>query len=187
MESIFAKISGCLLVVALTGCTTANPDIVAQHSAAARQQYAQGQATAQRGRALLQQHAGSPVDQYNERRGISPELAAQRVKYNHQAASWINTPPQTRITPTGPDLSAYGNTYGDVGMCKVDVALAVQDAQRARKYQKRCYDLLPIKLRAQLYQLDQVELTPVERVDIIIRVEPSKSIPQVQRPASQWR
>ncbi len=185
MGTTFAKISTLALALVVAGCTTANPVVVEQHRAAVKLQFQEARESAQRAVAYKNSLQGSPVDTLYADHRISPELHAQQVQVSQHAAGWINTDPRTRITSTGPDLGAYGNSYGDVSMCKVDVALAVQDSETAKRFKKQCYDLLPVKHRAQLYQLDQVEIVPVERVDIFIQVQPPLSNQQGQRPAFQ--
>lgn len=92
-------------------------------------------------------------------------------------AAWFNSDPKTRISETGPTLSAYGEE-GNAGMeavsrCKMDVAVVMQGKPAYHQFIKQCYRLYPARVRDQMYHVDY-RYVPTDRVDVYIHIDNKK-------------
>lgn len=92
-------------------------------------------------------------------------------------ADWFNSDPKTRISESGPILSAYGEE-GNAGMetvsrCKIDVAVVMQGKPTYQHFIKQCYRLYPARVRDQMYHVDY-QYVPADRVDIYIHIDNKK-------------
>lgn len=110
--------------------------------------------------------------------GITEAEVESRAKDRQAITQWGITAPETRISATGPILSAYQKDYQWVGMCKIDVRRVVQDTATKERFIKQCYDLLPVANRDRMYRMDQLNVDPYEsEINIIILQQPNQRNP----------
>lgn len=97
------------------------------------------------------------------------------------AERWAAKDPGRRITTAGPDLAAYGAAgsagYMEVAECRNDVIRAVKDLEQRARFDRMCYDLLPVQYREKFYQNDQRVPRYDPPVIIVVPVTTPQSIP----------
>lgn len=104
-------------------------------------------------------------------------MAASR----QQAARWAANDFSRRVTTAGPDLAAYGPVgaagYMQVAQCRRDVTRAVKDVQQRERFDRMCYDLLPVQHREKFYANDRRVPRYDPPVIIVVPVKTPQSTP----------